>query len=69
MGSEMCIRDRYSDVLVHRVIWLSDGVRPVRVGETDHVAKRLSLVGVNKVDRSVGKPVGGERLFIGISTP
>ena len=59
-------RDGYVDVPVHRVIWLSDGVRPVRVGETDHIAKRLSLVGVNKVDRAVGKPVGGEGLFIGI---
>lgn len=50
---------------VHGVVWRADGVWPVRVGNRDHVAEGLVLVGVDEVDGLVGEEVGGEVLGVG----
>jgi len=57
-------RNRRLTCSEHRIVRSTDGVRAMRIGDADHVAKRLVPVRVDKVNRLGCEPVGRERFFI-----
>ena len=52
-------------MVIHGIIGRSNGVRPVRIGDADHVTERLVTVGVDKVDSFPRQKIRREAFFIG----